>query len=68
MNTAELTKEELIVVEAHLRGEFEMWNATDEQRETLTRVIERAKALLEELEAYDEMGDSLIEWYYNKSK
>jgi hypothetical protein len=31
-------------------------------------VVDRAEALMEELNAYDELDDNLVRWYYDKYK
>lgn len=63
-----LTDEEKKVIEQQLNGEIEEWSATEQQRRVLTKVINDANALMDESEAYEESGDDLIEWYYNKYK
>lgn len=68
MKRIELTAEEIRVIEQQLNGEIEVWSATDEQQKLLTGVLDKADELLEELDAYDEVGDDLIRWYYEKYK
>lgn len=72
MNKIELNADEKNVIKQQLNGEIEVWNATDEQQKHLTSVINKANALLEELDAYDEMidkndGDTIL-WFWNKYK
>lgn len=72
MNKIELNADEKNVIKQQLNGEIEVWNATDEQQKHLTSVIDKANALLEELDAYDEMidkneGDTIL-WFWNKYK
>lgn len=67
-NKINLTEKEIECVEKHLRGEISMFNATDEEQATLMPVIEKAKALMEELNAYDELENDLLEWFMNKYK
>ena len=49
-----------------------MWNATDEQQKLLTGVIDKAEALMDELDAYDDfdnyMEGGLVAWFYDKYK
>lgn len=68
MKKIELTEQEVNVINAQLNGEIEVWTEDDEVRNTLMGVIKKAKDLMEELDAYDELGDDLIEWFYNKYK
>lgn len=63
-----LTQEEIEVIEKNLRGEFSPFKASDKERELLNKVIQSADSLLSELDAYDEIGDSLLQWYYDKYK
>lgn len=72
MNKIELTADEIKVIKQQLNGEIEVWNATDEQQQNLIRVIDKADALLEELDAYDEMiekcnADTIL-WFWEKYK
>ena len=57
MEKIELTADEIKVIKQQLNGEIEVWNADDYQQKHLTSVIDKANALLEELDAYDEMID-----------
>lgn len=69
MAKIELTEKEIEIVELFLSEKVDIETvATDEQKELFMGVIGRAESLMEELDAYDELGDSLIEWYYNKYK
>ena len=63
-----LTQEEIAVIEKHLRGEINAYDGTDEEKKVLGGVIEKANDLCEKLNAYEEVDDSFIEWYYNKYK
>ena len=63
-----LTDKEIEVIEKNLRGELNAFFMEDSEREAIDKVTEDAKALMKELHAYDELGNSLIEWYYNKYK
>ena len=65
MEKIELTADEIKVIKQQL-------NADDYQQKHLTSVIDKANALLEELDAYDEMidekgGDTIL-WFWDKYK
>lgn len=62
----ELTNAEIEVIKQQLNGELGAFTATDEQRAVMMVVIDKANALCEELDAYDEMGDDLIQWFWDK--
>lgn len=68
MNKIELSQDEISVIKQQLNGEIEVWSATDEQQKLLTGVIEKAEALMDELDAYDDDFDDLVLWYWNKYK
>lgn len=68
MNKIELSADEIKVIKQQLNGEIEVWSATEEQQQLLTGVIDKADALVEELDAYEEMGDDMILWFWNKYK
>ena len=38
------------------------------ERELIDKVIDDARALMRELDAYDELDGDLVRWYYNKYK
>lgn len=63
-----LTDEEKAVIEKELNGEFDPIGATDQEKTLFCNVIHSAEALCKELDAYEEIEGSLIEWYYNKYK
>lgn len=68
MKKIELSADEIKVINQQLSGKIEVWNATEEQQKHLTSVIDKAESLLDELDAYDEMGDDMILWFWNKYK
>lgn len=72
MKKIELSADEIKVIKQQLNGEIEVWNATDEQQKLLTGVIDKAEALMEELDAYDDLDNymegGLVTWFYDKYK
>lgn len=61
-----MTEREIELINKHLRGEIEVYNATDEEQEVLGNIIDRADDLMEELDAYDALDDlefDLLRWY-----
>ena len=62
----ELTPLELAMLKRDLAGEFFPPEQTDEENKALANVIEKADNLMEELDAYDELGDSLMQWFYDQ--
>ncbi len=66
MKKIELNADEIKVIKQQLNGEIEVWHATDEQKVLLMGVIDKAKALDEEL-GYEEFDDMIL-WFWNKYK
>lgn len=70
MKKIELSAAEIKVIQQQLNGEIELWHATEEQKVLLMGVIDKANALLEELDAYDDMtwnhdADTIL-WFWHK--
>lgn len=66
MAKIELTDVEYQMLVANINGDFFPPEATDEEKAAMTSVIEKADKLMAELDAYDEMGESLMEWFMGK--
>lgn len=66
MSKIELSPLELEMLERDLRGEFFPPEQTKEENMAYARVIDKADALMEELDDYDNLGNSLMEWFYAK--
>lgn len=70
MKKIELSADEIKVIKQQLNGGIEVWHATEEQKRLLMGVIDKANALLEELDAYDDMienhdADTIL-WFWHK--
>ena len=61
-----LTAEETALIEKFLNREID--NPVGEDAVLMGAITEKAHNLLEELNAHEEIGDSLIRWFYNKYK
>ena len=68
MNKIELTELEIKVIEQQLNDEFDPFDATEEEQGAMNSVMEKAQALMDELEAYEESGDDVVKWFYDKYK
>lgn len=68
MTKIELTDDEIRIIEKQLSGELTSFNATEEEQIIMCSVVDKAEALMHELEAYEESGDDLIQWFYDKYK
>ena len=63
-----LPDEQIRVIEKHLRGEINSLDGTDEEKKVLAEIIDAANDLCEELDAYDKVKNSFVEWYYERYK
>lgn len=63
-----LSDEEIAIIEKQLNGLFSPLESTNKERQTFNRIIQSAETLCNELDAYDDVGDSLLQWYYDKYK
>jgi len=68
MAKIELTQDEIAVIEKQLNGELNTFFMEENEREIIDGVIDKAEALMAELNAYDELEDNLVKWYYDKYK
>ena len=68
MSRIELSTDEIKVIEKQLSGEYDPFDASETDMKAMNSVISKAESLLAELDAYDESGDDLIEWFYGKYK
>lgn len=68
MNRIVLTEDEIKIIEKDLKKEFNPFDASDEEKEILMGVLDKAEELMHELKAYEESGGSLLKWFYDKYK
>lgn len=66
MDKIELTATELKVLDEYFAGEIGMFTATQEQMTVIRNLNDRAGALMDKLDAWDELGEDMLGWYYNK--
>ena len=68
MGKIELTDGEIKVIEMQVNGKFDPFDATDEEQLAMNSVMDKANALMDELEAWEESGDDVVKWFYDKFK
>ena len=68
MSRIKLSDDEIKIIEKDQRGEFDPFDCTEEEKALMSSVIDKANALMEELEAYEESGDDVVKWFYEKYK
>ena len=68
MSAKILTPEEKQVIQEYLDGKIGAFDATERQMKVMSKLLDDAKELLDELDAWDELGDNwdLIRWYITK--
>lgn len=64
-----LTPEQKAVIQEYLDGKIGAFNATEEQQRLIIQILDDAKKLMKELDAWDELGDNwdMIRWYITKT-
>lgn len=62
----ELTPMELAMLKRDIAGDFFPPQQTDEENKALLSVINKADEAMEALDAYDELENSLMEWFLAK--
>lgn len=65
MKKINLTELELKVLHQDVKGEFSDFEATEDELRAMVRVLNKASELMKELDAYDELDESLTLWYWN---
>lgn len=68
MSKIELTPEEVKITERMLQEDLSPFNATDEEHELMSSVLEKMEKLIDELQAYEESGGEPLKWFYEKYK
>lgn len=66
MRKIELTDLELRLLKLDVIHEFSDFDATEEELRAMVSVINKADDLMRELDEYDELGDNLILWFWEK--
>ena len=61
-----LTQDEIQVIDQYFKGEIGAFTATPEQQRLMMAVIDKAEALMRELNAYEELDEDLIQWFWDK--
>ena len=61
-----MSAKDVDVLMRQIRGEIDGWMVSDEERDIIIKIVNDAEALMAELDAYDELGQSLMAWYYRK--
>ncbi len=66
MKKIELTDLQKQVAQKQLAGEYSPFFASQEEQLAYNEVIDQAQSLCDELQAYDEVGEDLLQWFWGK--
>ena len=66
MGKIELTNNEINLIHKYLKGELGMFSTPEDEQNIFMTVIDKAEALMIELDAAEESGDDLIAWFWEK--
>lgn len=61
-----LTERQKELIQSQLNGTYSPFTSYEEDQIAFNDVIEKAETLCDELDAYDEMGIDLMEWFWRK--
>lgn len=61
-----LTERQKELIKSQLNGTYSPFTSSEEDQIAFNDVIEKAETLCDELDAYDEMGEDLLAWFWNK--
>lgn len=72
MEKVVITPEEMAVIQEYLDGKIGLFSATQHQMTVMSKVIDDAHALLDKLNAYDELAETpkmdMVRWYLSKAE
>ena len=66
MNKIVLNEKQKAVLKKQIDGEYSPFVTANEEQLLLNEVSDMANDLMDELEAYDEAGDDLMIWFWEK--
>lgn len=61
-----LNDKQKALLESHLNDEYNPFFASEEDQVAFNEVINMAEALMNELDAFDESGADMMQWFYDK--
>lgn len=65
MKKIELSNLQEQLIQKQLKGEYDPFLSSEEEKKAYNEVIDKAQELCDELDAYDEMED-LLPWFWEK--
>lgn len=66
MNKIVLNERQKAVVQKYIDGGYSPFFSSEEEQQAMNQVLDMANELEEELDAYDESGEDLVKWFWNK--
>lgn len=68
MGNFNLNTDHLRLLNKYENHELEHFTASDEEQRIFGEVIDMAEELCEKMDAYENIGDDLVLWFYNEYK
>lgn len=66
MNKILLNDNQKAVIQKYLDGKYNPFFSSESEQGAMNEVIDMANDLMDELEAYDDAGEDLIVWFWEK--
>ena len=66
MNRIVLNENHKAVVHKYINGTYSPFFSSPEEQEAMNQVLDMANELEEELDAYDESGEDLVLWFWDR--
>ena len=66
MNKIELHEKQKAVLQKYIDGDYDPFFSSEDEQQAMNQAIDMANELEEELDAYDESGEDLLRWFWNK--
>lgn len=66
MDKIVLNDKQKAVMQKYLDGNYSPFFSSEEEQSAMNEVIDMANQLEEELDAYDESGEDLMRWFWDK--
>ena len=66
MGKINLTEKHKGVLQKHLEGKYTPFFAPEEEQKIFNEVIDMANDLMDELNAYETVGDDLMSWFWEQ--
>lgn len=66
MNKIALNDKQKAIIQKYLEGKYSPFFSSESEQGSMNEVIDMANDLMDELAAYDDAGDDMIVWFWDK--